>query len=1297
MLGTTGHAKYSTFDAVPTGPRRHPMDEASSISKFFFSWAEPIMAVGNQRQLSPDDMWELQAANKVAPLTAAFSKRYAANHQGILTTFFSIYWAQFIWLGVLQVFTAVCDLYGPGFVLGEVIDALEAPVFDTTYVLQLIGSLYALSVVSSFAKVHLAFMNDIVGIQFSASLRAMLFEKSLKLSAKSKKEKTAGDIANLFSTDVINIMDFALNAHQMWIVPLQVVIVLYLLFKVVGWASVVGLAVVVVIITINANSAILLGKEEETLFERKDNRMKVLNEVFGAIQIVKFNAWEEKFRDKVQALRDHEVASLWRFYEYVIVLVTLMNCTPVLVTLSVFSTFTLWMKQVLTVTAVFSTVALFKSLQDAMANLPFSIMSLVQSLVSAKRINDVLVMEEVDPANVLTPTDPIAQSYAQDQVVVAIENGSFGWDHANPLFKKVDLRVRRGDFVIVHGAVGQGKSSLCSILLGEMEKYAGHVFVGGSVAYFSQQAWIQNTTIRENILFGKPYDRTKYNKIVEACALTNDMSSFPAGDRTEIGQKGLNLSGGQKARVALARACYSDADIFILDSPLSAVDAIVASEIFRKCFLGLLKNKTIVLVTHNPEIIDSADVDRVYLVQDGQVLASSPKTTKEKTTLSPSVSPLAGRAPYWEDAPDVPDFEPAPREFDTLLTPSHRTPYNFNRLEMLFTPRGATHQKEDASSDGRLVQDEERAEGRVSMQVVRNYIRAVGGWPALVVMVGSTLFMQVFKISSDLWLTQWSNSGLTLTPDAFAASTNYNMAVYGGLSFVSFVFTALQCGTVFAYGVRGAQRLFKSMLINLLQAPMRFFDTNPIGRILNRFGDDIATADLGIPFSIGPMLFELSSALLTLGTTMVLTQWLGLLVIPLLVVYYRLGAYFLEPLREVNRIQKITRSPLISLVSEGIDGSVTIRAYGDKQLRRFYRLHDQKLEVFCSARFANSSVNQWFTLRIQLISSTIVGLILLSVVFLHNSLSPGIVGLLITYGLSIPSNLAFLVNIWARMETSMISPERLDEYIHIQREGVRDGAPAQAWPSAGQVVFDNVSFRYKENDPLVLKNVNFNVRGGEKIGIVGRTGAGKSSLMMALFRMNEVATGSIKIDGVNIASIGLKALRSSLAIIPQNPVLFKGTLRNYLDPFDEYTDSQLWDALHKVKLTERLASVEEKLLGPVEENGENFSVGERQMLCMARALLRQAKIVVLDEATAAIDHETDQNLQRVIRTEFATSTVLTIAHRLDTVLDCDRIMVFNFGELAQCDTPKALVSQGDGIFFELVTEGGYMDKMTIAE
>ncbi|OQR90531.1 multidrug resistance-associated protein 1, partial [Achlya hypogyna] len=631
-------------------------------------------------------------------------------------------------------------------------------------------------------------------------------------------------------------------------------------------------------------------------------------------------------------------------------------------------------------------------------------------------------------------------------------------------------------------------------------------------------------------------------------------------------------------------------------------------------------------------------------------------------------------------------------QYDQLVTPSRYPIDGWESEAAAFTPT----EGKDANS-GLLVVEEERAEGRVSMAVLASYLRAVGGLPIVSIVLVLTVGMQLLKVGSDLWLTHWATGANAQTYTDFAATSVRNLGIYGGLAFGSCLLVTAQSYAVVYFGIVGSQRMFEAMMQALLAAPMRFFDTNPIGRILNRCGEDVTFCDANIPFSLGPILFEVSTLLATVGTAMALTQWLGLGVVPLLYIYVKLAAYFMAPLREVNRIKKTARSPLISFVSEGLDGATTIRAFGSAYLQRFYRLNDEKVEALARARVVDLSINAWFSIRMQLISTTIVAVTLLATAVLHDSMSAGMIGLLVSYSLSIPSTFTYIVAIWANLEITLIAPERIHEYIQLESEGARETSMALPadWPATGKVEFADVSFRYKPTDPLVLKNVSFAVAGGEKIGIVGRTGAGKSSLMMALFRMNDVAGGKVAIDGVDIATVGLKTLRSHLAIIPQNPVLFKGTLRNYLDPFEEYTDEQLWAALAKVQMTDRVSADDGKLLGPVDENGENFSVGERQMLCMARALLRQAKVVVLDEATAAIDHETDKVLQRVIRTEFAASTVLTIAHRLDTVLDCDRIMVFDQGTLVQCDAPKTLVDAGDGIFYELVTEGGYMDKMTI--
>ncbi|RHZ07633.1 hypothetical protein DYB31_010525, partial [Aphanomyces astaci] len=737
----------------------HPLDNANLLSKAIFGWANALLRDGNQRQLGPDDMWPLQDSNKAATLASNYISVYATHGKSLLRTFFTIYWVKLIVIAVMQLFTTACDLYGPAYVLQKVVRAVQQPVFDPTATSLLVLSLYGIQVVSAFVKAHMKFMNDVIGFQFGSSLRSMLFQKALKLSAKSKKEKTAGDIANLFSSDVDSVMEFAVSMNLLWIVPVQIGAVLYLLYVLVEWAVFLGLAVVFVILVINGVMAIMMGKEYDIIFEAKDNRMKVVNEVFGAIQIVKFNAWEEKFLEKLIELRLAEVVSIWKYMRYYLVLMMFTFTTPVLVTITIFATFTMWMKLSLTVEIMFSTLALFKSLQDAMFGLPLVIMTTAQCFVSVKRINAVLLMDEFDPSDVQTPASNAAlkAKYALDHTVLAIHQGSFGWhtpsDNTNSasksnknvaessagednaatvLFADVNLTIQQGQFVVLHGAVGQGKSSLCAALLGEMRKLVGTVFVGGDVAYFAQQSWIQNATVRDNILFGKPFDAAKYASVVEACALTTDIAALPAGDRTEIGQKGINLSGGQKARMSLARACYSDADIFVLDSPLSAVDAIVQNEIFTKCFLGLLRYKTILLVTHSLDIIQSPHVHRTFLVQDGTVTESTP-THKRANSPKPisSVAPLRPPTAYWAvDSQDiVDDLVVTPPRYDdhkTLMSEEHET--------------------------GTLVVEEGRAAGRVSKAVVIEYIGAIGGWWSMIVMVLLMLAVEAIKVGSDMWL-----------------------------------------------------------------------------------------------------------------------------------------------------------------------------------------------------------------------------------------------------------------------------------------------------------------------------------------------------------------------------------------------------------------------------------------------------------------------------------------------------------------------------------------------------------------
>ncbi|KAF0684701.1 hypothetical protein As57867_023264, partial [Aphanomyces stellatus] len=1190
----------------------------------------------------------------------------------------STFGCQWAAIALMQVGTVFCGFYAP-LLLRQIVSSMESNEFDLTQSLQLIASLVVVRFVSALLATHSTLQTELIVVKVTSALQHLLFQKSLRLDAAARRATSTGEMSNLFMSDIHTIVTFSYVANQVWILPIQIILTLVLLYDVIGWSTFVGAAVIVIMLVVNLLVSSGMGDCFDLLMETRDARMKAINEIFGAIQIIKLNAWEEQFAAKLATLRQAEIHVIGKIFAFMTLGVVLLYMGPTLITLASFTAHTMLQHETLLPSKLFTALNLFTILKYPFTSLGNVIGNTIQAIVSSRRMLTFLDLTEKQADVVLTPTtiDPAQlKVYATHGIAIAFDHATIGWDETKPLFEDVNLTIKQGEFVVVHGTVGEGKSSLCAALLGEMDKYKGSIFVGGRVAYYSQQAWIQNMTIRENILFGKPYDRTKYNRVLEACALTKDLTLFAAGDRSEIGQKGVNLSGGQKARISLARACYSDADIFILDSPLSAVDAIVQNEIFTKCFLGLLRHKTIVLVTHSPEIINSKCIDRKIEVKNGQ----STETFVVKQTQEPVVEPLIARVGY----PVGEDYElidtPAATgfimtEFVHLVSPTVTSPLNRASTFVFTPPSTSSPPFDDASPSGQLILDEERTDGQVAASVYFDYIAAMGGlWTVWWLFVALAIW-QALSISGDLWLNVWSGTAASATTTDFVDHAGYYLRVYAALSIGGAISTSLRSFVVYGAALQASKALFDQMTTALLHAPMRFFDQTPLGRILNRYTNDFGVVDVDIPLSLGYLTSTTFLAVCTMATAMYMAQYMSLIVLPLLYVYVAMGQFYVKPARELERVNKTTKSPLLNLISESIEGALVIRAFGDKQVRRFQRRHFGNVDAANESMFAKEIVTQWLALRIQFTSAAVLAVVSVALMLMRDQLSPGLVGLALNYVFTSLSFLENLVPMYAECDTAMVGPERIAEYCKIEPEAPRviSGAVTKDWPINGVIQFDNVSFRYKANDPLVLKDVNVHIQSGENIGIVGRTGAGKSSLTMALFRINELASGCIKIDGMDIAKVGVKTLRSAIAIIPQTPVLFKGTLRNYLDPFGEFSDDELWACLHKVKLAERIGGVDGKLDSQVEENGENFSVGERQMLCMGRALLRQARIVVMDEATAAIDHETDQNLQRVIRTEFASSTVLTIAHRLDTVLDADRILVFDQGRLAQCDTPNNLI------------------------
>ncbi|KAF4315069.1 hypothetical protein G195_011219 [Phytophthora kernoviae 00238/432] len=917
---------YDTFPDVNDNGRETKQDlrEGASMppvssfwSRIFFSFVNPVMKTGNERQLNNDDLSELEKENRSASAFDDFITRYERYDKSIIKAIVATYGARIMLCELVTVFSTACELFAPA-VLHQVITQFAAPEMDMYSLSIWLGVFFASRLVDAVVSTHANFYLELIGLQLTAALKALLFRKALRRNTRSKSDSKMVDLSNLISSDVSTLLYAALDISSLWVIPIQIVVVVYMLYAVIDLAAFAGLAVIVASMGVSFGLSKLSADAFEDIMEYEDDCIKGIKEVFNAIQIVKLNAWEDKFADKIHKLRITALSAIKRFMYIGAIEVFVLWASPVVVSTVSFAVYAVVMEKSLNAAKVFTALALFNVLRDPLRDLPSVIQMFIQAKISLERFTEYLALDEVTPNNVIR--DDTAQP--QD-VVMSIQDGTFGWTKDAVLLNHINLTIKKGDLVVVHGSVGSGKSSLCSALLGEMDKLSGSVFVRGRVAYYSQQTWIQNMTIRDNILFGFPYDKEKYQRVIEACGLLPDLQQFPGGDSTEIGQKGVNLSGGQKARVCLARACYSDADILLLDSPLAAVDAIVQSQIFSDCICNLLADKTVVLVTHSADIIASGAANMKILVKDGKLTV-----TRHDVAL--------------------------PRCSYTLKI-SH--------------DEGSVHEDEDikASKDiGRLIDDEEREEGRVSKEVFSSYFNALGGVKVCIFLFVVQTLWQVFQIGSDLWLSHWTGQ----TDGSYNEDeTVYNMKVYAWFGAGTAVMVLVRSMTVAAIGLHGSRHLFDNMTMALLKAPLRFFDANPIGRIVNRYGDDMTAVDFMISFAFQECLGLLFFTACQLATAVYTMNFLGVLIIPLVWIYTKIGNLYLAPSRETARLWKISASPILSYVSQSEEGVVVIRAFGPDSVACMINENFRRNDVNSEAWFAQMVMKYWFMLRMQLGSS----------------------------------------------------------------------------------------------------------------------------------------------------------------------------------------------------------------------------------------------------------------------------------------------------------------------------------------
>jgi ATP-binding cassette subfamily C (CFTR/MRP) protein 4 len=890
------------------------------------------------------------------------------------------------------------------------------------------------------------------------------------------------------------------------------------------------------------------------------------------------------------------------------------------------------------------------------------------------------------------------------------------------LLKHITLDVRRGELLCIVGPVGSGKSSLLLGILGEMIRTEGSVLWGtDKVAYCPQAPWIVAGSVQDNITFGKDYNDDRFHETIEACSMTRDLTIFPEHQHSLVGERGITMSGGQKARVSLGRAVYHDADVYILDDVLSAVDTAVGRHLFEKCIIGTLRderNAGVVLVTHQLQFVKRAD-RIIVLDSDGTISAQGSWTdivniAQEKKQVYQQLQAEAFAALPSDTSIAVPvstdDAPPSTNDTLPMIKPEQRSSrpassHVGNFLDVLVEFDKTADVGMDMSVDDTpteaprptpsplLVEErkkeftqEARAQGSVTWKVYWTYFSAGGGFGILLILALLMIGGQVLMVMSDWWLSQWTNMTFP-SPQ----SNGENAMIYGILCISLFIASIIRAEAFYYVCIRASITLSEKMLGSVLASPMSFFQVNPHGRLLNRFSSDLSRMDELLPATLFDFLQCTFMIVGIIVLACILVPWI-LLVVPFIVaIFYILRKVYVTTSRQIKRWESITRSPLLSQVPASLEGLAVIRAFGvqDEFVKNFLALQN----VNNSQYYGFVCTSRWLGIRLDLLAGSFLGISALVCVALGQTLSPGVVGLLLSYLNGMVGLSQWAVRQSSEVENLMVATERVLEYTVLPSEPPRytDVHPPKGWPEDGRIEFKQMSMTYPVTDTQVLKNLTFEVPPGAKVGIVGRTGAGKSSTLSALFRLVEPdPKNSIVIDSVPTSDLGLFDLRSRLNIIPQDSVLFQGSIRFNLDPFNNYSDLEIWQALDVAQLKVKIEGMPDRLESAVTDQGGNWSVGERQLLCLARAVLRKSKIMVLDEASANVDLRTDRLIQTSIRDEtgpFAQATVLTIAHRLQTVIDYDLILVLDAGQVVEYGRPYDLLKKG-GWFGNMVHEMG---------
>ncbi|KAJ5733265.1 hypothetical protein N7533_013712 [Penicillium manginii] len=1364
--------RWQTPPPVPNERTASKEYGASFFSIVSFQWMSPLMRVGYLRPLELQDVWTVNPERTVDVLAerldVALEHRTASgSKRALVMALYDTFRFEFLLGAVCQLFSSLLLVFAPYLTRYLIAFATDAYIAEKSglpapHIGRGMGFVVGITLMQGLQSLctnQFLYRGQMVGGQIRAVLISQIFNKAMKLSGRAKaggkateeevkalesakealmkgekkgdekgdeKGQPEGQNQNLASTvagdgrgwhngRIVALMSIDVDRinlacgmfHMIWTAPISIIVTLVLLLVNIGYSCLSGYALLVLGVPLLTYAVRFLVKRRRNINKITDQRVSLTQEILQAVRFVKYFGWESSFLNRLKDIRKREIRSIQTLLAVRNGILCVSMSIPIFASMLAFITYALTNHN-LEAAEIFSSLALFNSLRMPLNMLPLVIGQVTDAWTALNRIQEFLLAEE--------QKEDIEKDEQMDRAI-EINQASFTWERlpseegedagnskkspdakavallkeektesstpSEPFkLKNMTLEVGRNELIAVIGTVGCGKSSLLSALAGDMRVTEGTVRMSTTRSFCPQYAWIQNTSVRNNVLFGKEYDEAWYNQVIDACALSPDFEILPNGDQTEIGERGITVSGGQKQRLNIARAIYFNAELVLMDDPLSAVDAHVGRHIMDKAICGLLKDRCRILATHQLHVLNRCD--RIVVMDEGRIDAVD--TFDNLMRDNALFQRLMSTSRQEDSKEEEEDAEEAVGE-------------EIEKTKEL----EAGPKKASAKPAAALMQQEEKATASVGWSVWKAYVRASGSYFNALAVFFLLALANVANIWTSLWLSYW-------TSDKYPSlSMGQYIGIYAGLGasvvVCMFVFSTYMttCGT------NASRTMLQRAMTRVLRAPMSFFDTTPLGRITNRFSKDIQVMDNELSDAMRIYALTMTMIISVMVLIIVFFYYFVIALVPLFILFLLASNYYRASAREMKRHEAVLRSMVYARFSEAITGTACIRAYGvESQFRTSIR---SSIDTMNGAYFLTFSNQRWLSVRLDAVATALVFVIGVLVVTSRFNVSPSISGLVLSYILAIAQMLQFTVRQLAEVENNMNATER----VHYYGTELEEEAPPstwQSWPEKGRIVFDDAKMRYRDGLPLVLQGLSMDIRGGERIGIVGRTGAGKSSIMSALFRLTELSGGTIHIDDINIATVGLHDLRSRLAIIPQDPALFRGTIRTNLDPFNEHSDLELWSALRKAYLiadeTEDAEALPSEpgtgtttpittdskprnrltLESPVDEEGLNFSLGQRQLMALARALVRDARIIVCDEATSSVDFETDQKIQRTMAQGFHGRTLLCIAHRLRTIIHYDRICVMDRGQIAEMDHPVNLWDREDGIFRAMCERSG---------